>query len=100
MSIFPWSSYPITIVIRRVYRWAPYEALYERPCRSPVCWIEVGERSTTGLELISDTSVKVELIRKRLLTAQSRHNSYADTRRRPLEFKVGDHVFLKVMPKR
>ena len=51
---------------------APYEALYGRPCQSPVCWTEVGERSTTGLELISDTSVKVELIRKRLLTAQSR----------------------------
>ena len=40
------------------------------------------------------------MIRKRLLTAQSRQKSYADVRRRPLEFKVGDHVFLKVMPKR
>ena len=48
---------------------APYEALYGRPCQSPVCWTEVGERSTTGPELISDTLVKVELIRKRLLTA-------------------------------
>ena len=53
-----------------------------------------------GPELISDTSVKVEWIRKRLLTAQSRKKSYADTQRRPLEFEVGDHVFLKVMPKR
>ena len=44
--------------------------------------------------------MKVELIRKRLLTAQSRQKSYVDTRRRPLEFEVGDHVFLKVMPKR
>ena len=48
---------------------APYEALYGRPCRSSVCWTEVGERSTTGPKLISDTSVKVELILKRLLTA-------------------------------
>ena len=47
-----------------------YEALYRRPCRSPVCWTEVGERSTMDPELISDTSVKVDLIRKRLLTAQ------------------------------
>ena len=39
---------------------APYEALYGRPCRSPVCWTEVGERSTMGLELISDTSVNVD----------------------------------------
>ena len=49
----------------------PYEALYGRPCRSSVCWTEVGERSTTSPELISDTLVKVELILKRLLTAQS-----------------------------
>ena len=49
----------------------PYEALYERPCRSPICWTEVGERSITGPDLIRDTSEKVGLIRKRLLTAQS-----------------------------
>ena len=79
---------------------APYEALYGRPCRSPLCWTEVGESSITGPDLIRDTSEKVSLIRQRLLTAQSRHKSYADVRRRPLEFEVGDHVFLKVMPKR
>ena len=60
---------------------APYEALHGRPCRSPVCWTEVGKRSTTSPELISDTSVKVDLIRKRLFIAQSRQKSYADTRR-------------------
>ena len=48
---------------------APYEVLYGRLCRSPVCWTEVAKRSTTGLKLISDTSMKVELIRKCLLTA-------------------------------
>ena len=79
---------------------APYEALYGRPCRSPLCWTEVGESSITGPDLIRDTSEKVSLIRQRLLTAQSRQKSYADVRRRPLEFEVGDHVFLKVMPKR
>ena len=79
---------------------APYEALYGRPCRSPLCWTKVGENSITNPDLIRDTSEKVSLIRQRLLTAQSRQKSYADVRRRPLEFKVGDHVFLKVMPKR
>ena len=79
---------------------APYEALYRRPCRSPICWTEVGESSIIGPDLIRDTSEKVGLIRKRLLTAQSRKKNYADKRRRPLEFDVGDHVFLKVMPKR
>ena len=79
---------------------APYEAFYGRPCRSPICWTEVGESFITGLDFIRDTSDKVGMFRKRLLTAQSRQKSYADVRRRPLEFKVGDHVFLKVMPKR
>ena len=79
---------------------APYEALHGRPCRSPLGWTEVGERSITGPDLIRDTSEKVSLIRQRLLTAQSRHKSYADVRRRPLEFEVRDHVFLKVMPMR
>ena len=57
---------------------APYEALYGRPCRSPICWTEVGESSITGLDLIRDTSEKVSLIRQRLLTAQSRQKSYTD----------------------
>ena len=48
---------------------APYEALYGRPCRSPLCWTEVGESSITGPDLIRDTSEKVSLIRQRLLTA-------------------------------
>ena len=51
---------------------APYEVLYGRPCRSPICWTEVGENSITGLDLIRDTFEKVNLIRQRLLTAQSR----------------------------
>ena len=71
-----------------------------RPCRSPICWTEVGESSITGPDLIRDTSEKVSLIRQRLLSTQSWQKSYADVRRRPLEFEVGDHVFLKVMPKR
>ena len=57
----------------------------------------MGERSITGPDLIRDT--KVDLIRKRLFTAQSRQKSYVDIRRRPLEFEVGDHVLLKVMLK-
>ena len=79
---------------------APYEALYERPCKSLICWTKVGESSITGPDMISDTSEKVRLIRQSLLMAQSRQKSYADVRRRPLEFEVGDRVFLKVMPKR
>ena len=59
----------------------------------------MGKSSITGPDLIRGTSEKVSLIR-RLLMAQSRQKSYADKRCRPLEFEVGDHIFLKVMPKR
>ena len=77
----------------------PYEALYGRGMQSPICWTEVGESPITGPDLIRDTSEKVCLIQQRLLTAQSRQKSYTDVRCRPLEFEVGDHVFLKVMPR-
>ena len=78
---------------------APYEALYGRSCRSPICWTEAGEHSIIGLDLIRDTFKKVDLIRKRFLMAKSQQKSYANRHCRPLEFEVGDHVFLKVMPK-
>ena len=79
---------------------APYEALCGRPYRSPLGWTEVKESSITGPDLIRHTLEKVSLIGQRLLTAKSRQKSYVDVRRRPLEFEVRDHVFLKVMPKR
>ncbi|RVW62434.1 hypothetical protein CK203_064198 [Vitis vinifera] len=76
----------------------PFEALYGRKCRSPICWNDVGERKLLGPELVQLTVEKFALIKERLKTAQSRHKSYADNRRRDLEFEVGDHVFLKVSP--
>ena len=77
---------------------APFEALYGRRCRSPVGWFEVGEVALLGPDLVMDALEKVRMIRERLKTAQSRQKSYADVRRRDLEFKVGDWVYLKVSP--
>uniref|UniRef100_A0A2N9H3S5 Integrase catalytic domain-containing protein n=1 Tax=Fagus sylvatica TaxID=28930 RepID=A0A2N9H3S5_FAGSY len=77
---------------------APYEALYGRRCRSPICWDEVGERKILGPEIVLKTCEKIELIRERLRVAQSRQKSYADTRRRDLEFEIGDMVFVRVAP--
>ena len=51
-----------------------------------------------GPEIVQDTKDKIALIRKRMLTAQSRQKSYVDQHSRKLEFKVGDQVFLKVLP--
>ena len=97
---FPFVEFAYNNSYQASMQMAPYEALYGRPCKSPLCWTEVGERSITGPDLIRGTSEKVSLMRQRLLTAKSRQKSYDDVRRRPLEFKVWDHVFLKVMPKR
>jgi hypothetical protein len=77
---------------------APYEALYGRRCRSPLYWDEVGERKLLGPEIIQDTCEKITVIKQRLVAAQSRQKSYADLRRRELEFEVGTKVFLKVAP--
>ncbi|GKA27854.1 putative reverse transcriptase domain-containing protein [Tanacetum coccineum] len=77
---------------------APFKALYRRKCRSPVCWSEVGDAQLTGPEMIRETTEMIIQIKNRLLAARSRQKSYADVRRKPLEFKVGDKVMLKVSP--
>ncbi|GKC87772.1 putative reverse transcriptase domain-containing protein [Tanacetum coccineum] len=77
---------------------APFEALYGRKCRSPVCWSEVGDAQLTGPEMIRETTEMIVQIKNRLLAARSRQKSYADVRRKPLEFEVGDKVMLKVSP--
>ena len=77
---------------------APYEDLYGRKCRTPVCWDEVGERKLVGLEIVQVTCDKVKGIRDRLKITQNRQKSYADNHCRDLEFEVGDMVFLKISP--
>ncbi|KAL0562084.1 hypothetical protein IC582_002534 [Cucumis melo] len=79
---------------------APFEALYGKCCRSPVCWGEVGEQRLMGPELVQSTNEAIQKIRSRMHTAQSRQKSYADVRRKDFEFEVGDKVFLKVAPMR
>ncbi|KAA0043118.1 ty3-gypsy retrotransposon protein [Cucumis melo var. makuwa] len=79
---------------------APFAALYGKCCRSPVCWGEVGEQRLMGPELVQSTKEEIQKIRSRMRTARSRQKSYADVRRKDLEFDVGDKVFLKVAPMR
>ncbi|GJT64011.1 putative reverse transcriptase domain-containing protein [Tanacetum coccineum] len=78
----------------------PFEALYGRKCRSPVCWAEVGDIQLTGPEIIHETTEKIVQIRQRLQAARDRQRSYANVRRKPLEFQVGDRVMLKVSPRK
>ncbi|GJU52130.1 putative reverse transcriptase domain-containing protein [Tanacetum coccineum] len=77
---------------------APFEALYGRKCRSPVCWTEVGEAQILGPELIQETTKKIIQIKQRMQAARDRQKSYADLKRKPMEFQVGDKVMLKVSP--
>ncbi|GJR77737.1 putative reverse transcriptase domain-containing protein [Tanacetum coccineum] len=77
---------------------APFKALYGKKCRSPVCWSEVGDAQLTGLEMIREKTEMIVQIKNRLLAARIRQKSYADVRRKPLEFEVGDKVMLKVSP--
>jgi hypothetical protein len=66
----------------------------------PLYWDQTGERQFFGPELIQKAEEQVRMIRENLRIAQSRQKSYADNRRRLLEFKEGDHVYLKVSPLR
>ncbi|CAM8932798.1 unnamed protein product [Rhodiola kirilowii] len=77
---------------------APFEALYGRRCRSPIGWFDLGESKLLRPDFIRDATDKVCLIKDKLLAAQSRQKSYADPKRRELEFQVSDHVFLRVSP--
>jgi hypothetical protein len=79
-------------------RMAPFEALYGRRCRTPLNWSQSGEREIFGLHLVTEAEGKVKLIRKNLEAAQARQKSYHDKRRKPLQFEVGDFVYLKVSP--
>ncbi|GJT12208.1 putative reverse transcriptase domain-containing protein [Tanacetum coccineum] len=77
---------------------APFEVLYGRKCRSPICWAEVGDAQLTGPEIVRETTKKIIQIKHLLQASRGRQRIYADKRRKPLEFQVGDKVMLKVSP--
>nr|GFD36736.1 putative reverse transcriptase domain-containing protein [Tanacetum cinerariifolium] len=76
---------------------APFKALYGQKCRSPICWVEVGDAQLTGPEIVHETIEKI-IIKKCIEVARDRQKSYVDRRHKPLEFEVGDKVMLKVLP--
>ncbi|GJV40602.1 putative reverse transcriptase domain-containing protein [Tanacetum coccineum] len=76
---------------------ASFEALYGQKCHSPVCWAEVGEVQLTGPEIVQETAEKIIQIKQIIQAARDRQKSYADLKRKPMEFQVGDRVMLKVL---
>nr|GFB98240.1 putative reverse transcriptase domain-containing protein [Tanacetum cinerariifolium] len=79
---------------------APFESLYGRKCRSPVCWAEVRDTQLTGPEIIHETTEKIVQIRQHLQATRDQQRSYANVRRKPLEFQTGDRVMLKISPRK
>ena len=75
---------------------APFEALCGKKYRTPLCWSDLDEALILGPEMIQKTVQTVRRIREHIKVAQSRQKSYVEKRRRPLDFQVGDKVFLKV----
>ncbi|GKE79775.1 putative reverse transcriptase domain-containing protein, partial [Tanacetum coccineum] len=79
---------------------APFEVLYGQKCRSPVCWAKVGDVQLAGPEIFHESTEKIVQIRQRLQAARDQQRSYANIRRKPLEFQIGDRVMLKVLPRK
>ena len=77
---------------------APYEVLYGRRCRTPMCWTELDEHKIIGPNLVKDTEEKVQIIQQRLKAASDRQKSNANLKRKDIEYEVRDKVFLKVSP--
>nr|GEX18057.1 putative reverse transcriptase domain, ribonuclease H-like domain, aspartic peptidase domain protein [Tanacetum cinerariifolium] len=79
---------------------APFEALYDQKCRSPICWVEIGDTQLTGPEITHETTEKIVQIQQHLQAERDRQRNYANVRRKPLEFQDGDRVMLKISPRK
>ena len=74
---------------------APYEALYGRKCRTPLCWTKLSEKKVIDPDLIQETEEKVKMIRVRLKVATNRQKSYADMKKKDIRYEVGEKVFFE-----
>jgi hypothetical protein len=96
----PWAEFSYNNSYQESLKMAPFEVLYGHRCRTPLNWIESGEKVIFGPDLVKEAKATVHRIQENLKVAKSRQETYANKRCRPLEFKVGDHVYLRVSPKK
>ncbi|WVZ70475.1 LOW QUALITY PROTEIN: hypothetical protein U9M48_019140 [Paspalum notatum var. saurae] len=94
----PYAEFSYNNSYQASIKMSPFQALYGRRCRTPLHWDQPGEKQLFGPKIIEDAERQVRMIRENLRIAQTRQKSYADNRRRDLEFAVGDYVYLKVSP--
>ena len=79
---------------------SPFQALYGRPCRTPLSWDRLEDHVLLGPEMLQEMEQQVVCIRKHLVTTQDRKKNYADAHRLDHHFFVGDKVFLRVHPRK
>jgi hypothetical protein len=94
----PWAEFSCNNCYHESLKMAPFEVLYERRCHTPLNWIEPREKMIFCPDLITEAEATVSCIQNNLKAEKSHQQSYANKRHRPLEFEVGDYVYLRVLP--
>jgi hypothetical protein len=94
----PWAEFSYNNSYQESIKMSPFEVLYERRCCTPLNWIEPGEKVIFGPDLVEEAESIVHRVQENLKAAKSRQETYANKRRRPLKFEVGNHVYLRVSP--
>jgi len=77
---------------------APFETLYGRRCKTPLCWYESSEGALLGPEVVQETTEMVKMIQEKMRAPQNRQKSYHNKNNRKTtdsQFQVGNHVFLE-----
>jgi hypothetical protein len=90
----PWAEFSYNNSYQESLKMAPFEVLYGHRCRTPLNWIETGEKVIFRPDLVEEAEATIRCIQDNLKAAKSRQETYANKRHRPLEFKVGNHVYL------
>jgi hypothetical protein len=94
----PWVEFSYINSYQESLKMTPFKVLYGRRCHTPLNWIEAGEKVIFGPDLVEEAEATVRRIQDNLKVAKSRQETYANKRRRPLKFEVGDLVYLRVSP--
>jgi hypothetical protein len=94
----PWAEFSYNSSYQESLKIAPFEVLYGCRCRTPLNWIEPEEKVIFGPDLVEETKAIVRHTQYNLKVVKSRQETYANKRRRPLEFEVENHVYLRVSP--
>jgi hypothetical protein len=94
----PWAEFSYNNSYLESLKIAPFEVLYGRRCRTPLNWIEPGEKMIFGPNIIEEAETIVRRVQDNLKATKSCQETYANKRRRPLEFVDGNHVYLRVSP--